>query len=156
MDAELIFSFMALYAASVSSASLSFSMLGANTLMIRLGPLYEVSQRKGNDREPYVKAMKALLQSMLPGISDAEMNAKGYDEVMGLVAGLNASTMTLKGRTIAEVASTQAVNAAEYQTIIAKFKRQYLKLQAIQKRPYQFVREFNGAKYYWIPTEDLP
>ena len=127
-----------------------------NTLMIRLGPLYEVSQRKGNDREPYVKAMKALLQSMLPGISDAEMNAKGYDEVMGLVAGLNASTMTLKGRTIAEVASTQAVNAAEYQTIIAKFKRQYLKLQAIQKRPYQFVREFNGAKYYWIPTEDLP
>lgn len=127
-----------------------------NTLMIRLGPLYEVAQRKGNDREPYVKAMKALVQSMLPGISDAEMNAMGYDEVMGLVAGLNASTMTLKGRTITEVASTQAVNAAEYQTLIAKFKRQYLKLQAIQKRPYQFVREFNGAKYYWIPTEDLP
>lgn len=127
-----------------------------NTLMIRLSPLYEVAQRKGNDREPYVKAMKALVQSMLPGISDAEMNAMGYDEVMGLVAGLNASTMTLKGRTITEVASTQAVNAAEYQTLIAKFKRQYLKLQAIQKRPYQFVREFNGAKYYWIPTEDLP
>ena len=124
--------------------------------MIRLSPLYEVSQRKGNDREPYVKAMKALVQSMLPGITDAEMNSYGYDEVMGLVAGLNAATMSLKGRTIAEVASTQAVNAAEYQSIIAKFKRQYLKLQAIQKRPYKFVREFNGAKYYWIPTEDLP
>ena len=127
-----------------------------NTLMIRLSPLYEVAQRKGNDREPYVKAMKALVQGMLPGITDSEMNAMGYDEVMGLVAGLNASTMTLKGRSIAEVASTQAVNAAEYQTIIAKFKRQYLKLQAIQKKPYKFVREFNGAKYYWIPTEDLP
>ncbi len=127
-----------------------------NTLMIRLGPLYEVSQKKGNDRQPYVQAMKALVQSMLPGISDAEMNAMGYDEVMGLVSGLNASTITLKGRTIAEVASPQAVNAAEYQTIIAKFKRQYLKLQSIQKKPYQFVREFNGAKYYWIPTEDLP
>ena len=127
-----------------------------NTLMIRLAPLYEVAQRKGNDREPYVKAMKALVQSMLPGITDAEMNAMGYDEVMGLVAGLNASTMALKGRSIAEIASVQAVNAAEYQTIIAKFKRQYMKLQAIQKRPYKFVREFNGAKYYWIPTEDLP
>lgn len=127
-----------------------------NTLMIRLAPLYEVSQRKGNDRQPYVQAMKALVQSMLPGISDAEMNAMGYDEVMGLVSGLNASTITLKGRSIAEVASTQAVNASEYQTIIAKFKRQYQKLQSIQKRPYPFVREFNGAKYYWIPTEDLP
>ena len=127
-----------------------------NTLMIRLNPLFEVAQKKGNDREPYVKAMKALVQSMVPGITDAEMNAMGYDEVMGLVAGLNASTMTLKGRSIAEVASTQAVNAAEYQAIIAKFKRQYMKLQAIQKRPYKFAREFNGAKYYWIPTEDLP
>lgn len=127
-----------------------------NNLMIRLAPLYEVAQQKGNDREPYVKAMKALVQSMLPGITDAEMNALGFDEVMGLVAGLNASTMALKGRSIAEIASVQAVNAAEYQTIIAKFKRQYMKLQAIQKRPYKFVREVNGAKYYWIPTEDLP
>jgi hypothetical protein len=100
--------------------------------------------------------MKALVQSLIPGITDDKMNAMGYDEVMGLVAGLNASTITLKGRSIAEVASTQAVNAAEYQAIIAKFKRQYMKLQAIQKRPYKFVREFNGAKYYWIPTEDLP
>lgn len=127
-----------------------------NTLMIRLSPLYEVAQKKGNDREPYVKAMKALVQGMIPGITDAEMNKMGYDEVMGLVSGLNASTMSLKGRTIAEVSSTQAVNATEYQSIIAKFKRQYLKLQTIQKKPYKFVREFNGAKYYWIPTEDLP
>lgn len=127
-----------------------------NRLMIRLLPLYEVSQMKGNDREPYVKAMKSLVQAMIPNITDADMNGYGYDEVMGLVAGLNAATMSLKGRTIAEVSSTQAVNAAEYQTILAKFKRQYLKLQAIQKRPYKFVREFNGAKYYWIPTEDLP
>lgn len=127
-----------------------------NTMMQRLAPLYEVAQRKGNDREPYVTAMKALLQGMIPNITDSEMNAKGYDEIMGMVAGLNAATMTLKGRSIAEIASTQAVNAAEYQTIIAKFKRQYLKLQAIQKQPYKFVREFNGAKYYWIPVEDLP
>ena len=127
-----------------------------DALMIRLGDLYEVAQRKGNDREPYVKAMKALVRSMLPGLSDAEINEKGYDEVMGLVAGLNVKTMSMKGRTIAEVASTQAVNASEYQTIIAKFKRQYQKLQAIKRSHYAFSQEFNGAKYYWIPTEDLP
>ena len=127
-----------------------------DALMIRLGDLYEVAQRKGNDREPYVKAMKALVRSMLPGLTDAEINEKGYDEVMGLVAGLNVKTMAMKGRTIAEVASTQAVNASEYQTIIGKFKRQYQKLQAIKRSHYPFSQEFNGAKYYWIPTEDLP
>jgi len=127
-----------------------------NTMMTRLAPLYEVAQRKGDDREPYVKAMRALVQGMIPNISDAEMNAKGYDEVMAMVAGLNVQTVSLKGRTITEVASKKAVPANEYQAIINKFKRQYQKLQRIQKSPYAFVREFNGAKYYWIPTEDLP
>lgn len=127
-----------------------------NTMMTRLAPLFEVANRKGNDREPYVKAMKALLQGMIPNISDAEMNAKGYDEVMSMVAGLNVATRSMKGRTIAEVASVKAVPANEYQSITEKFKRQYLKLQRIQKQPYAFVREFNGAKYYWIPTDDLP
>ena len=93
---------------------------------------------------------------MIPNISDAEMNAKGYDEVMSMVAGLNVATRSMKGRTIAEVASVKAVPANEYQSITEKFKRQYLKLQRIQKQPYAFVREFNGAKYYWIPTDDLP
>lgn len=127
-----------------------------NVLMTRLSPLYEVAMNKSNDREPYVKAMKALVRSMLPGISDEEMNKKGMDEVMALVSGLNASTIMTKGRSIAEVASTQAVNAMEYQSIIAKFKRQYMKLQAIQKKPYKFTRTYNEAVYYWIPTEDLP
>lgn len=127
-----------------------------NTLMIRLSPLHEVATRKGNDRTPYINALKALVQSMIPNITDSEMNAMSYDRIMGMVAGLNASTMTLGGRTLSEIASTQAVNATEYQSIIKKFERQYLKLQRIQKTPYKFVREFNGAKYYWIPTEDLP
>lgn len=127
-----------------------------NTMMSRLAPLYEVAQRKGDDREPYVKAMRALVQGMIPNISNAEIDAKGYDEVIALVAGLNVQTNALKGRTITEVASKKAVSAQEYQSIINKFKRQYQKLQRIQKQPYDFVREFNGAKYYWIPTEDLP
>ncbi len=127
-----------------------------NTLMIRLTPLHEVATRKGNDRTPYINALKALVQSMIPNISDSEMNAMSYDRIMGMVAGLNASTMTLGGRTLSEIASAQAVNATEYQSIIKKFERQYLKLQRIQKTPYKYVREFNGAKYYWIPTEDLP
>ena len=127
-----------------------------NTMLIRLRPLYEVANRKGDDREPYVKAMKALLQGMIPNITDAEMNSKGYDEVMAMVAGLNAQTTMSKGRTITEVANPQAVSASEYQSIINKFKRRYQELTDIQKKQYAFVREFNGAKYYWIPTDVLP
>ena len=127
-----------------------------NAMMLRLRPLYEVANRKGDDREPYVKAMKALVQSMIPNISDAEMNQKGYDEVMAMVAGLNVQTTMSKGYTITEVANTKAVPPAEYQSIINKFKRRYQELEKIQKQPYKFVREFNGAKYYWIPTDVLP
>lgn len=127
-----------------------------NTLMQRLSPLYEVSQRKGDDRTPYATAMKALIQSMIPGITDEEMNAMGVDEIMSIISGLNAHTRTTRGHTLPEIMSRQAVNPTEYQTIIGKFARQYRKLQAIQKRPYPFAPEFNGAKYYWIPTEDLP
>jgi hypothetical protein len=127
-----------------------------NTMMLRLRPLYEVANRKGDDREPYVKAMKALVQSMIPNITDAEINEKGYDEVMAMVAGLNVQTTMSKGYTITEVANTKAVPPAEYQSIINKFKRRYQELEKIQKSRYQFVREFNGAKSYWIPTEYLP
>ena len=56
-----------------------------NTLMIRLTPLHEVATRKGNDRTPYINALKALVQSMIPNISDSEMNAMSYDRIMGMV-----------------------------------------------------------------------
>lgn len=127
-----------------------------SNLMLRLKPLNDVSKNKDDDRLPYANAMKALVQSMLPGISDSEINAMGIDEIMSLVSGLNAHTRTTKGHTLPEIMSRQAVNAAEYQTIVKNFARQYRKLQTIQKNPYDFVREFNGAKYYWIPTEDMP
>lgn len=127
-----------------------------SNLMLKLKDLNEVAKSKGDDRLPYANAMKALVLSMLPGISDSEINTMGVDEIMSLVSGLNVHTRTTKGHTIPEIMSRQAVNAAEYQTIVKGFSRQYKKLQTIQKNPYPFVKEFNGAKYYWIPTEDMP
>lgn len=125
-------------------------------MLKRLAPLYEVANRKGNDREPYVKAMKGIIQGMIPNITDAEINKMGYTQVMNIVAGLNESTRSMKGRTVAEVANTQTVNAKEYQDIIQTFRRQYRKLETIKNSPYEYVRSFNNAKYYWIPVEDIP
>lgn len=127
-----------------------------NTLMQRLHPLYEVSMMKGDDRRPYVETMKALIQSMLPGVTDAEMDAKGIDEIMSLISGLNAHTRMTKGPSLLDITSNKVVSPSQYQSIIAKFKRQYMKLQTIQKGSYKFIRETNGSKYYWIPTEDMP
>ncbi len=127
-----------------------------NTLMIRLRDLYDVAVAKSNDRAPYVKAMKALIQGMIPGISDAEMQEMDINEVMRLISGVNVQTTAMKKRTLSEVASAQAVKPAEYLSILNDFKIKYQRLQAIKSNPYKFVRKFNGATYYWIPTEDLP
>lgn len=127
-----------------------------NTLMIRLKDLYAVAQAKSNDRAPYVTAMKALIQGMIPGITDAEMQKMDINEVMKLISGVNVQTTTMKKRTLAEVASTAAVKPAEYLSILNDFKIKYQRLQSIKSNPYKYVRKFNGATYYWIPTEDLP
>lgn len=127
-----------------------------NTLMIRLKDLYAVAQAKSNDRAPYVTAMKALIQGMIPGISDADMQKMDINEVMRLISGVNVQTGTMKKRTLAEVASTAAVKPAEYLSILNDFKIKYQRLQSIKSNPYKYVRKFNGATYYWIPTEDLP
>lgn len=127
-----------------------------NSLMQRLHNLYEVSLRKGDDRRPYVEAMKALLKSMLPGITDEEMDAKGVDEIMSMVSGLNAHTRITKGPSLMDITTPKVVTPVAYQNILAKFKRQYLKLQNIKTTTYRFVYEINGSKYYWIPMEDMP
>ena len=109
-----------------------------------------------NDREPYVRAMKALIQSMVPDITDERMNAMGYKEVMNTVAGLNEAASALKGYSIMEIASPQAVSHAEYASIVSDFKRKFARLKNLKAEQYKYTRTFNGLKYYWLPVEDLP
>ena len=125
-------------------------------LMTRLEPVNDAAVAKADNREPYINALKALIQSLVPDITDDEMNRKGYKEVMDLIAGLNESSQALKGRTIAEIASPHAVKQQEYMSMVNDFKRKFSALRRIQSSKYTYVRDFNGTKYYWIPIEDLP
>jgi len=125
-------------------------------LIERLRPVNDAAVSAANDREPYINAMKALTQSLLPGISNDEMNSMGVKEVMGLVSGLNEASASLKGHTILEISSPKAVPNAEYQSLVNDFKTKFRSLQRIKASPYKYVREVNGVKYYWIPIEDLP
>lgn len=127
-----------------------------NALIERLAPVNEAAVVQTNNREPYVKAMKALIQSMVPDVSDERMNMMGYKEVMSMVAGLNEAAGALKGYSIMEIASTQAVSLTEYASLVSDFKRKFAMLQRLKSQPYKYTRECNGIKYYWLPVEDLP
>lgn len=125
-------------------------------LVEKLQPVYSAAQHSSNDRKPYVEAMKALLRSMLPDISEAEMNAKGTQEIMNLITGLNVATNSSKGPTLMQIQDPKSVPHQQYLSIINEFARKYNALQRIKSRGYNFVFKSNNIKYYWIPVEDLP
>ena len=127
-----------------------------NSLIERLAPVNDAAVVQTNDREPYIRAMKALIQSMVPDVSDEDMNRYGYKEIMNMVAGLNEAASALKGYSIAEIASHQAVSHQQYASIVSDFKRKFNMLQRLKAQPYKYTRTFNGLKYYWLPVEDLP
>lgn len=128
-----------------------------NSLIEQLAPVNDAVVVQTNDREPYVNAMKALVAAMVPdNLSDAELSRYGYKEIMNLVAGLNEASGALKGYTIAEIASHQAVSHTQYISIVNDFKRKYDLLKRLKTTPYKYTRTINGLKYYWLPVEDLP
>jgi hypothetical protein len=127
-----------------------------NALIERLAPVNDAAVVQTNNREPYVKAMKHLIQSMVPDVTDEVMNKMGYKEVMNMVAGLNAQASALKGYTIMEIASPQAVSHTAYASLVSDFKRKFQMLQRLKAQEYKYTRPFNGLKYYWLPVEDLP
>lgn len=128
-----------------------------NTLIERLAPVNSATVMQNNDRRPYVNAMKALVQSMDPSITDERINQYGVNEIMKMIAGLNEAAGALKGDyTIAEIADPQAVSNVEYLSLVQAFSRKYKGLQRLKAMQYKYTYTINGLKYYWLPVEDLP
>ena len=126
-----------------------------NELMSRLLSVYNVAKTGKLDRTPYVAAMKGILRSLVPDITDEEMDRRGVDEVMRMVNGLNESTNALKGYTLLEIQSKEVVSDAKYRELLTNFRRKFEKLQQI-KNNYQFKLKLNNTTYYWLPMEDMP
>lgn len=126
------------------------------SLLERLAPVNDAAVAKSDNREPYINAMKALVKSLVPDITDEELARQGIDKTMKLVAGLNEASSSLKDYTLLEIGSRDMVPAKTYISLINNFKRKYSGLERIKKERYKYTREFNGAKYYWIPIENLP
>lgn len=124
-----------------------------------IGRFAEVDAKaKTGDCKPYVEAIKALVKSMLPGITDAEMDQKGLDEVMRLISGINVevafSTSPYK---LEDMCNRNVVSASEFNSIITQFQQKYRNLRDILRdKNYRYATSINGIKYYWIPVEELP
>ena len=132
-----------------------------NTLILRLAPVNDAAQQlladPNADRSPYIRAMKALIQIMIPeDATDERMNRMTYNEIMELVSGLNESANALKGYSLAELASPEAVPHAEFVSLVSDFNRKFRNLQRIRSQHYKYAKTENGIKYYWLPVEDLP
>ena len=125
-------------------------------LMEKLQPVMQATSEGSSDRKPYVAAMKALIRSMLPDITEKEMDEKDVKEVMALIAGLNETSQSLRGKTLIQIQDETIVPAAEFDAMIAEFQNKYNKLKRIREQKYPFSITRNKNTWYWIPVEDLP
>ena len=126
------------------------------TLVMKLQPVANEANRPSQDRMPYINALKALIRSFVPDITAAEMENMSQDEIMSIAAGLNEASASLKGYSIAALGDPHKVSHAEYVSILKQFASKFRRLRNIQASAYPYTMEFNGAKYYWIPIEELP
>lgn len=120
--------------------------------------LAEVNRKaKTDDRKPYVDAMYALVRSMLPDITNEEMEQKSTGDVMALIAGLNERSAALSGPRLIDVQDPKVVSQVEYRNLVQDFQQKYRNLRSIKENAnYEYIYRFNGIEYYWIPIEDLP
>lgn len=125
-------------------------------LLQRLEPVNRISVEKKNDRKGYVDAMKALLRSLIPDISEEDMFNKNINEIMALISGLNESSQAFKGPSLVDILDPKVVTDSEFFEIVTSFARKYRELNNIRTKGYRYQKTFNRVKYYWIPIDFLP
>lgn len=109
-----------------------------------------------NDRAPYITAMKSLIISLSPGLTEDQINNMDINLVMSMVMGLNEAPDALRKYTLTDIGSTKRVSPEEYRSIVTKFSDRYNYLSRITSREYKYTYKVNDLKYYWLPIEYLP
>lgn len=125
-------------------------------LMEQLKPVMEAVEVNPEDRKPYINAMKGLVTSMLPGVSEQMMMKMDNKEIMAQILGLNVRTQSLERYPLVDIQNTEAVTNEQFQGLVSDFIESYRKLEDIQQRKYPFKVRRNNVDFYWIPAEDMP
>lgn len=109
------------------------------------------------DRQPYIQALKKLIQSLAPGITDKDMNELTNNDITRLIGGLHESADALVSYSLEDLNNPSVIPAPKYNGILKDFSDKYDRLKDIRENPhYKYVKKFNGEKYFWIPIEMLP
>lgn len=108
------------------------------------------------NRKTYVNSLKKMIQTILPDITDEEMNNKDIKEVMDLVTGLIVKTKSLSSHTILEIQDEKLVPQSDFDRIISDFKEKYEHLDNIHSSNYEFSVTVKGVRWYWLPVEAMP
>jgi hypothetical protein len=124
------------------------------TLVMKLSPVSRLAANPTQDRSQFIAALKALIRGYIPDLTQEAMDKICMNDITALAEGLHEPTAVTKS--IAEISDPHKVSYAEYVSILKSFANKFRKIDQISKIDYKYVMEFNGAKYYWIPIEDLP
>lgn len=125
------------------------------SLMDRLTPVN--NKANTGNRKEYVVALKNLVRSMLPDITEEEMAMKGTGEIMALITGLNVKSAALDGPRLVDIQDPTVVSEAKFRSLVQNFRDKYRNLRGIREdKNYKYVYKGDGALYYWIPVEQLP
>ena len=74
-----------------------------------------------------------------------------------MIGGLNEAATSLREYRLDDISNKTVISNAKYMSIVTSFTKKYENLRRIrQSKAYQYVKEFNGSRYYWVPIEDLP
>ena len=125
-------------------------------LMSNLQGVMTAVSRGSEDRRPYVNAMKTLVRTMIPDITEAQMQQKGNKEIMAMVAGLNISSDAFRGRTLEEIQNKNIVTNEEFINLIMNFKDKFNNLDRTRTSKYEYSIMRNGTRWFWIPVSNLP
>lgn len=127
-------------------------------LLKRLQPVAQIARDPNNrDRKPYIDAMKMLIRSLAPGITDQDMEKLNNNDITALIGGLHESADALTSYTLEDLSDPLVIGPAKYMSITRDFDNKFRRLRNIRMNTrYEYVKQFNGEKYYWIPIEDLP
>ena len=126
-------------------------------MMKRLAPVANAARQSNTaNRKPYIDAMIELVRTLAPGLTNEEMAKLSNNDITKMIGGLNEAPKALS-YSLDKLSDPNAVPNTTYMRIIKDFETKYRRLNQIKSsNTYEYVKEFNSAKYYWIPIENLP
>ena len=127
-------------------------------LLKRMEPVYiAATNRDVKNRRPYFDAMKAMVRSLAPGLSEEEMGALSNNQITKMIGGLNEAPASLQTYRLDDLTNREVIPDDQYERIILDFKYKFDNLRHVfQDTRYEYKRTFGDITYYWLPIEMLP